>query len=424
MRRRILTAIVGVVLLAVVILSVPLGLIIATRDLDDAVRELERVAERGAASLEPGPLAPGDSIDLPGHGSNIDIAVYDGMGSKIAGDGPTPAEPFVLESATRDHAVLGSERVLTYPIVADEERIGTIRVAEPADEANEAVRKSLWVLVAIDVGAVLIAGGVGAWVASRLSRPLRRIRDDAVRLGDGDFSIEPQRCGVPELDETAAALAETASRLDDVLARERAFSSDASHQLRTPVASMRLAVETELVAPRTDPTAALAEVLTDVDRLETTIDTLLAVARDRPRMREPLDPDDLAQSLRTRWATRVDAVGRRLSVDLVGHPLTHVNRGVLDQILDVLVSNALEHGRGSVHVTIADDGGVHLDVTVTDGGALDQNTDSVFVRGHSGAGGHGLGLALARSLAEAEGGRLMLVDSAPTTFRLLLPDLE
>ena len=376
---------------------VPLGLIIATRDLDDAVRELEWVAERGAASLEPGPLAPGDSIDLPGHGSNIDIAVYDGM-VEDRGGRPDPAEPFVLESATRITRCW------------DPNECSPIRSWLTR---NASAPFALWNRPTRRTKPFARASGPWRSMSARSSSPAAScvgrgpiqstaaaVPYDAVRLGDGDFSIEPQRCGVPELDETAAALAETASRLDDVLARERAFSSDASLSC-APRSRACACLETELVPPRTDPTAALAEVLTDVDRLETTIDTLLAVARDRPRMREPLDPDDLAQSLRTRWATGLDAVGRRLSVDLVGHPLTHVNRGVLDEILDVLVSNAARartrigarrHRRRRRRPSR---------LTVTDGGALDQNTDSVFVHGHSGAGGHGLGLTLARSLAEA-----------------------
>lgn len=424
MRRRILSAIVVVVLIAVLILSVPLGVVMASRERDDAFRELERSAIRTAASLETGELSLGRAVTLPPREEGLDIAVYDASGHRIAGVGPHVAEPMVQRSgADKRTGVIADERVLALPVISDEQRDGTIRVAEPAEEANEAIRHDLMLLALIDLGSVAVAGVVGAWVASRLSRPLRLIRDDAVRLGDGDFSIEPRSFGVPELDDMASALAETASRLDAVLARERAFSSNASHQLRTPVASMRLAVETEIVAPRSQLRLVLDELLSDVGRLETTIDTLLAVARDHPRSRDPLDPNDVVRGLRRRWSSRLADAGRVMDVNLIGHPDARVNRGVLEQILDVLVTNALEHGVGQIVVTLAADGAAHLIVTVCDEGSVERTLDSLFERGDPGARGHGLGLALARSLTEAEGGRLALVSTAPTTFRVVLPDL-
>ena len=89
----------------------------------------------------------------------------------------------------------------------------------------------------------------------------------------------------------------------------------------------------------------------------------------------------------------------------------------------MLIENALAHGRGAVTVTFTTRGS-NIAVTVGDEGTVDRDPAELFVRRHPAAEDHGVGLALARSLAEAEGGRLTLTDVEPTTFLLLLPDFS
>jgi signal transduction histidine kinase len=120
-----------------------------------------------------------------------------------------------------------------------------------------------------------------------------------------------------------------------------------------------------------------------------------------------------------RWSQRVAATGRTISVTTSEPLSTRGSATSVDQILDVLVDNALHHGVGDIRLTqrrIA--GGSAVDVT--DGGALTPPGDAerIFHRGH---GQHnGIGLALARSIAEAEAGRLVLTRLHPTTFSLIL----
>jgi signal transduction histidine kinase len=423
-RRRILTAMIGLVLVATFILSAILGVIIRGREQDDTIHELERIAARSQARLDPDLKHNLFAVSPPKNEPRIKIAVYDDKGRKVAGTGPHVGDRVTRGSGILPiDAIVDNDRVVVQPYVVDDRRLATVRVAEPLSESSARVRHDLVNLVLIDIGAVIVAAAVGVFVSGRLSRPLRTIRDDAVRLGAGDFSISPSHSGISELDETSDALAETARRLDSVLQRERSFSADASHQLRTPITSIRLAVDTELVAPRLDSHDILHEILPELDRLESTIDTLLAVARDRPRSREPLDVDLFVGDLIERWRPRFAREGRQLAVRRVEHPRSHVSRNVLDQVLDVLVSNALTHGRGEVQGLVQEDEERHLVVTVADAGRIDRDLTSLFDRRDPSAGGHGVGLALARSLAEAEGGRLFLLEPAPATFRLILPDL-
>lgn len=410
-------------MLATAVLTIPLGIVIVRRQHADSVLELDRAAERTAAGLDADVGRPGASIDLPAEQDELSVTVYDAAGRRLAGTGPASADAVVRRPglATTDGRV-GGERVLARPVTIDDRRVATIRVAEAASETTDRVRRDLLLLAGVDLVAMAVAAAVGAIVAGLLARPLRQVRDDAVRLGGGDFGIGARTSGVTEIDETSAALAETAGRLDAVLQRERTFSANASHQLRTPVTSMRLAVESELATPRPERDQVLGEVLADLDRLESTISTLLAVARDLPRQYEPIDVDALVGRLEARWEPPLEREGRSLEVDGDGPAATRVSPAVLDEILDVLVDNAIRHGAGRVAVSIAVSGPSHIEVVVADEGRLRGDPEALFRRRTPGEERHGLGLALARSLAEAEGGRLVLAAVEPTTFRLVLPD--
>lgn len=421
MRRRILTSIVGVVILTTLILTIPFAFTVASRNRANAVLELERAGERTAAGL-PADLDTLDPrIQLPPEEPDLDVAVYDRSGRLLAGTGPTTADAITARPGIRtSQGTDAGQLVLARPITIGDRRVATVRVAESTREASSSTRRDLVLILVVDLLAVAVAVGVGWVLASRLNRPLADVRDDAVRLGSGDFAITPRPSGVGEIDQTSQALAETAGRLDAVLQRERTFSANASHQLRTPVTSLRLAVESELAVPRDDTQQVLHDVLGDLDRLEATIDTLLAVARDLPRRAEVLDVATLASGLRSRWGPSLEAVERGLSVfDHSGGPL-RMSVTIVEEILNVLVDNAHRHGLGDVAVVLTTDA-ENLLATVTDQGTITIDTSALFVRRQPGATHHGIGLALARSLAEAEGGRLVLVQTDPTAFRLILP---
>jgi signal transduction histidine kinase len=411
---------VAVTVVATVVLTVPLTVINAHREADESVQELERAAQRTLAEL-PSDVSTVRSVDLPKLGDNLRVAIYRPDGSLLTGNGPPVADPVTARArGVETNGVHGPWRVHGLPVINNEHLDAVIRVAEPASETTNRVRNDLLILLGFDVAAVGVAALVGWFVASRLARPVRAIRDDAVRLGDGDFSIEPHQSGVAELDETAEALAETAGRLEAMLARERAFSADASHQLRTPLAALRLAIETEVLDPRPDRQAVLDDAIGEIDRLEVTVATLLDLARDRPLTRSRLDVTAFTAGIHRRWSGPLAERGRSLRCEVRGRVEARVSRPVLEQIVEVLIGNAVDHGCGRIRVVISSSG-ENLDVTVADEGTIDRDAAQLFVRRDPEATGHGVGLYLARSLAEAEGGRLVVMHTSPTTFRLILP---
>ena len=250
------------------------------------------------------------------------------------------------------------------------------------------------------------------------SRGVWPARWNASRSRPGASGTATSRCArrkgnVREVDAVADALDLTARRLDDLVTRERAFSADASHQLRTPLAALRLELETLQLQP--GHPAELTRAVRQIDRLEATIDTLLAVARDTVRGGADCDLAAALGEAEDRWRGRLAAEGRRLAVRLPSGPVhARVGPGVVDEILDVLLDNATRHGQGTVTVTLGTVAPSWTRVEVTDEGpGFPVPAESAFARRADPAGGHGIGLSLARSLAHAEGGRLSITREGP-----------
>jgi signal transduction histidine kinase len=124
----------------------------------------------------------------------------------------------------------------------------------------------------------------------------------------------------------------------------------------------------------------------------------------------------------SRWHGELAAQGRRLQVNLQpGVTMIEVPGSLVTQILDVLIDNALRHGRGAVTLTAREMSDA-VAVDVADEGSIGMDPGAVFDRGRSGGDGQGIGLAFARSMAEASGGRVVLARRSPATSTLFLPD--
>jgi signal transduction histidine kinase len=208
-----------------------------------------------------------------------------------------------------------------------------------------------------------------------------------------------------------------------MLARERSFSADASHQLRTPLTGLRLRLEAALDRPGQDLRQAITDGIAAADRLEQTIEELLALARDtRSSNTAPLDLPALLEEIEAGWHDRLAAQDRKLHVAVDPHaPVSLASTAAVRQVLTVLLDNAATHGSGTVSVAVRNAVDA-LAIDVSDEGAgITAPEPELFTRRSRLAEGHGIGLALARSLAEAEGGRLRLTRPAPPTFTLLVP---
>ncbi len=409
MRRRLLTTILSITAASILLFAIPLGFVVARLIDQRTALTLERQAILAARNI-PADFATGhDPTELPTD-TGTSYSLYGADGRLITGAGPVTADALTRQALTNRvvDGEVDESLLVVIPIVTDETVTGALRVEQSTSVIDARRTRAISLIVGLGAGIVAIATGVGWLFASRLVRPIKQIRDATVRLGTGDFAIETPTSRVPELAETSAALAATAHRLDALITRERAFSADASHQLRTPLTAMRTTLEAELAYPRPNPTTAINEALGDIERLEITIAELLDLARtnDRP---EPIELEPVLASLGTAWAPRIAKTGRGFRVESTRYaPAVIGHATMLRHALDVLVDNALTHGKGDITIHVAAENR-SVNITVNDQGT--GFPPSTLNHSDNTGGSHtgeGRGLPLARRLVAAQHARLTI----------------
>jgi signal transduction histidine kinase len=286
-------------------------------------------------------------------------------------------------------------------------------------------------LTGIVLALALLAIGAGVLVATRqaqrLSRPMTLLADRAERLGAGESRIQPLHSGIAELDQVSEVLSRSAQRLTRSLASERDFAADASHQLRTPLTALLMRLEEiaatdDLEVVQEEATIAIAQ----VERLTRVVDDLMARTRggggDGPRATVSLD--SVIAALQREWQPAFEQARRSVRVHGERGLVVHATPVALSQVLSTLLENSLAHGRGTVDVHARRSGpSVVVEVSDQGDGVPATIAPHIFERSVS-SGGTGLGLALARDLAESNGGRLELVQASPAIFALFLSESD
>jgi signal transduction histidine kinase len=423
------TRIVGLAVLAAVLaiglFGVPLALGVLKYAKSDERTKLLRVADAAASAVAADVVREKMPTDLRDPNDGTQLAVYVHPGVLILGTGPRDADVPVYKAlhAEINNADINGDLVVAVPVTHDSDVIGAVRAASPLRTVYRLVGLVWLAMFGLGGLAVGMVWLVARRQARRLAGPLEELSDAARRLGQGDFSVRTTPAAIPEIDSVGSALNSTAGRLDDMLARERSFSADASHQLRTPLTGLRLRLEAALEHPGQDLRQAITDGIASADRLEQTIEELLALARDtRSSNTTPLDLPTLLDEIESGWHDRLAAQDRSLQVAVDPHaPVSLASTAAVRQVLTVLLDNAATHGSGTVSVAVRNAADA-LAIDVSDeGDGITAPEPELFTRRSRLADGHGIGLALARSLAEAEGGRLRLTRPAPPTFTLLVP---
>ena len=250
--------------------------------------------------------------------------------------------------------------------------------------------------------------------ARRLTRPLEELASAADRLGLGDARPLGRRYGVAELDQVAEGLDGSARRITDLLSAERDFAADASHQLRTPLTALSMRLE-EMIASADDPAVVREEgaaALAQTERLTEVVSQLLGRTRRAARgVPSLLAIDDVVAQQVVEWDPAFRRVNRKLEVTGEKGLAAYITPGALAQVIATLLDNALVHGAGTVTIrTSRTPKSVVVEVRDEGRGVPHDLVPRIFERNVSGRpGGTGLGLALARDVATADGANVVLV---------------
>ena len=239
MRRRLILSTALIALAAVVVLGVPLGVVEAARLRADATARLEREADGAAGAIDDilerhRPVAP--SLLRRHARASHRIVVTTRDGRRISTGPPLHGRLLQARSGSGSRTVVLAQA--------------------PMSELDGRVHRE-WLLIGVlAAGGVLFAVALAALQARRLARPLEAVARRSEQLGEGDFSVRSGRFGVPEIDAIAQGIDTSAARIAELVAREREFSANASHQLRTPLTALRLRLEEAAAATTSEEDSA------------------------------------------------------------------------------------------------------------------------------------------------------------------------
>ncbi|MFI7242949.1 ATP-binding protein [Streptomyces qinglanensis] len=415
MRRRLILSILAVVLVVVAVFGISL-VIVESRTIENSTKENVRSEAVRLVSTVESRLVAGERVTEESIGVTTSKDRYvryirvELPGRRPIEVGDKPSGEVVESRQTGAHG----------------ERI-TVQASRSAVRAE--VGRTLLIILAVALLAVIAAAVLAVRQAHRVAAPLTDLAETAERLGSGDPRPRHRRYGVPELDRVADVLDGSADRIGRMLTAERRLAADASHQLRTPLTALSMRLE-EIIAMaegdepedravvKEEATIALAQ----VERLTDVVQRLLTNSRD-PRTGSAVgfDLDEVVKQQIEEWKPAYRSAGRAIvrsgktGLRAVGTP------GAVAQVLATLIENSLMHGAGTVALRTRVTGN-QVVVEVTDEGpGVDEALGSrVFERTVSGHNSTGLGLAVARDLAEADGGRLELLQQLPPVFALFL----
>jgi signal transduction histidine kinase len=391
----------------------------------------ERLADREHSTMLPHTLAALRAEDAGGDA--LTVAVVDDDGHVVEGGGsglytPARAAPALAGRSllTRD----GDRLVAAVPVNGHTEKVaGAVLLSRPLGPLRER-DAMLWGRLAVVAflavaAAVALAVALARWVG----RPLRDLETAAEALGAGDLGAraEPPRRPA-EVSRLARRFNVMATRLESLVHDHRSMLADVSHQLRTPLAALRLRMEL-LAADTTADPAEYDAALEEIARLARLVDGLLAVAR-ADNVVEPPEPVRLDRLLTDRaeaWRPVAAERDVRLTSEVNPQVTALAVPGHLEQVIDNLVDNALTATPAGGHIRLTARRSDHrIILTVADDGPgmTAAAKEEAFRRFRtSSPDGTGLGLAIVHRLITADGGTVTLSDTSGggTTVTLDLP---
>ena len=427
MTRRLLGSYLALTLVVLLALEVPLAITNGRNERQDLTAKVERDAYAAASlaedALQYGKRAPELQAVAVRYRRQTGgrMVIVDRRGISIADSHPTTPNERNFASRPEIAAALGgavatgirpSETLHTnllyvaVPVASSGAVFGAVRITYPTSTLDRRVNRYRIALLAVGLVVLAAAAIVGTLLARSFAGPLEQLESVATRIGAGDLTVRaPEGAGPPEVRRLAGEINRTTAKLAALLSAQEQFVADASHELRTPLTALRLRLETG------DSDAALVE----VERLARLVDELLALARAdaSSEPREAIALDDAVAERVALWTPF--AAEHHVALAQAGQgSVVMAGRGRIGEVLDNLLSNAVDASPQGSTVTVALDGAsVHV---LDEGPGLSpEQRERAFDRfwRASAKPGSGLGLPIARRLVQADGGTIAL-DQAPS----------
>jgi signal transduction histidine kinase len=408
-RRRIAWLALAITLLIVVAFTVPLMLLVRQQATDRAQINAEHAAETvaGLVALSAPEVetltAAGLESAIGDPPENVRLVLPDG--SRL-GEGPTEYSA-IEDSARAGDPAAGYIRdghwEVGIPVQTSRGIIAVIASATVA-ELHQGVATAWIVLGTLGLVVVAAAVGVAIRLGRELVRPVGELAAVADRLGEGDLSARARGDGPPELAAVASALNGLAERLGDLIKAERESLADLSHRLRTPLTSLRLQSE-----GLHDPEER--DLLTGaVDRMQEAVDGMIIEVRQGRTAAPAVDFSQVVSKRMVFWTVLAEEQERAVIQIVTDEPLmVRADNEDLGSVLDALIGNVLAYTPPGTafEVRLTENDGRAV-LTIGDAGPGFPPGSDPTKRGVSGAGSTGLGLDIARKLAERTGGSIRL----------------
>ncbi|MCL1592809.1 MAG: ATP-binding protein [Actinomycetia bacterium] len=430
MIRRLLLGYVAIVLVLAGSLAIPFGIVFADRQREQFATALERDAVVLATvyedSLQHGAPIDPRPADRYAQRTGARVVVVDTSGMSVVDTGDDEFRSFTSRpeivtalsgnrfSGTRFSQTLGADLfVVAVPVASSSSVFGAVRLTVFNRDIERNVQR-MWISLGLGV---LIAVGASAVVAFAVARPITRsvegLQGAAERIADGDLSA---RASIADAPPELAALAKTfddmASRVEELVASQRAFVADASHQLRTPLTALRLRLENLEAGATSDDLDDIADIVFEAERLSRMVDQLLELSREGSATTVEVDVADVVEQRVRLWDG--PAGEKRISLTLNVEDPARCSAAMvadgLEQALDNLLDNAIRYSAtgGSIVVSVerSSTGGCSIHVADDGPGVPEADLNRLFDRfwrGESDQPGTGLGLSIVRHLTARAG---------------------
>lgn len=329
---------------------------------------------------------------------------------------------------TETLTVKGSEYRIAVQPVTQGDSTSAFVVTHDMSASREGLRELMTTYALLSALSVIIIAGLASWIAGRLLSPVRRLRDTARGITDGDLGGRLEVTGHDDLSDLQRTFNDMLDRLESAFVTQRQLLDDAGHELRTPLTVLRGHLEVLDTDDPDDIAATRTLLLDEIDRMSRLVNDLLMLAKARRPDFVAAHPTDV-ETLTHGAVDRAKALADRTwLLDGVARQSAHVDGQRITQALLQLSDNAVRHTSPGDEIGIGSrlhEGRLELWVRDTGTGVEPELRTQIFerfARAERNDEGFGLGLSIVSAIAEAHGGDVVLDDTAiGATFRIRIP---